>query len=251
MGSSKSKPAPEPATVSATNIPPSYYVTFKKARTKIIVLLAPSYDSPPIFAADLPWGWYGDLILHAGPTINAPGLATAAWGKGMHRVIPIHLGEGDEQAIRYGGRDGRFWFALEIPGSAGNRVEKFEWRRSRGVDVKSLGESSNGWKLVRVADYVVSAEDDHLTADVDKDGVTEDDTTATDGLTSDGREIVGVWAPASMRKMNMRNVGRFEFRGSGASGVLGTRWALMAVMSQLAVWRCEMQAASTATAAAA
>ncbi|KJR81454.1 uncharacterized protein SPSK_01108 [Sporothrix schenckii 1099-18] len=66
--------------------------------------------------------------------------------------------------------------------------------------------------------------------------------------TSDGREIVALWATQRQEDgdgdddddpsdvSSTQTVARFTFLGSGASGQLGERWALMAVMSGLAVW---------------
>lgn len=75
--------------------------------------------------------------------------------------------------------------------------------------------------------------------------------------TSDGREIVATWANAEMTTASnldgasdyyhplpsSANVtARFSFLGSGKSGQLGERWALMAVASGLAVWERERRA---------
>lgn len=56
----------------------------------------------------------------------------------------------------------------------------------------------------------------------------------TTPTSSDGREIVAVWAGAGMASVS--KVLRFRFLGTGADGSLGDRWAIMAVASALAIW---------------
>lgn len=244
MGSSPSSPLPSTPLIP---LPQTLTATYKKSLTKIILLLSPTPASPPLLAAHLAQSWRGDLTLHAGPSTAHPVLAVARWGKGLHRIVPVDLPGGDRQMVRYqGSRRERFWFALGV--GEDSRVEKFEWRRSHGAAVKSLGQSSHGWKLVRITalspSYTEVDEEAKLAADEAPD---VDDADSADGLTSDGKEIVAVWAPASARRLSVTAVGRFEFRGAGEGGELGERWRLMAVMSMLVFWRQEMQNVVTAS----
>lgn len=234
------------ADASVAPIPKAYSAWFKKSMTKIVVLLGPSPSTTPHHAVYLPQGWDGELTLHAGPSIDHATIAVARWGKGLHRIIPVDLPGGDRQMVRYQGtRHTRFWFALEV---APGRVEKFEWRRSSGAAVRSLGQSRSGWKLVRCSAPPPGYQEKPEAALAADEAPEEDDNDRGD-LTSDGNEIVAVWAGASLRKMSMTAVGRFEFRGAGLRGELGERWALMAVMSQMIIWRQEMQVAMAASTA--
>lgn len=47
---------------------------------------------------------------------------------------------------------------------------------------------------------------------------------------------VAVWAN-SVRSLGQDAVMKFRFLGTGASGVLGERWATMAVLSALRMWQ--------------
>jgi hypothetical protein len=62
-------------------------------------------------------------------------------------------------------------------------------------------------------------------------------------LTSDGKEVVAVWANPGT--LSFSKLGHFEFRGSGAIGELGTLWSIMAVMSCMCIWQKSMQSAIT------
>ncbi|KAI1179625.1 hypothetical protein F4777DRAFT_600420 [Nemania sp. FL0916] len=64
------------------------------------------------------------------------------------------------------------------------------------------------------------------------------------GYTSDGKEVVAVWAPGggSVFAATTKDEAlllRFKFVGAGADGSLGERWAIMAVASALAIWHRE------------
>ena len=90
-------------------------------------------------------------------------------------------------------------FEVEVGVGGGRMVrERFEWRSSRGAEVKDVGGSHRGHKLVR----------------------------------ANGGEVVATYAEWSM---SMTKQLGFQFVGSGAAGVLGERWAVMAVISALAL----------------
>lgn len=55
------------------------------------------------------------------------------------------------------------------------------------------------------------------------------------GVTSDGREVVAVWALNTM-SMTMTKALKFEYMGSAARGELGERWEIMAVVTALRLW---------------
>ncbi|KAL2014125.1 hypothetical protein VTN00DRAFT_1650 [Thermoascus crustaceus] len=193
----------------------------------------------------MPSGWYGELILYSGPNTDCPRLATVKDGGelGAHSLITITLpallpGSGrecvvQEEEMRVHGslRSEAYEFAIPIPvggqGHDGRQKEKFEWRRARGDELRSLDESSRGWKLVRLS----------LSAEEEDDGKDQ--------------EIVAVWADASMFQASMTKAARFQFLGSGATGELGDLWTLMAAVTFLRVWQRKMQLTITTGTAAA
>ncbi|KAI0541710.1 hypothetical protein GGR58DRAFT_455900 [Xylaria digitata] len=111
-------------------------------------------------------------------------------------------------------------FSIETSASGRSR-ESFEWRHSSGVEVEALGGRHSGWKLVRVSLPPI-----HM-------GKNHHHSNSALGHSSDGKEVVAVWAGANM---SVSKILRFRFIGSGADGSLGERWAIMAVATALAIW---------------
>jgi len=104
------------------------------------------------------------------------------------------------------------------------RREEFEWRfvTHARVGVDPVGP---GWRLIRLAQEA-------------PEGVARD--TWLDGRertqAPDGTEVVAHWVNISK---GYTKVGKFEFIGSGAEGLLGERWRLMAVVTALGIWEAE------------
>lgn len=95
------------------------------------------------------------------------------------------------------------------------RTEAFEWRHSQGAAVRRTGRRS-GYKLVRLAT----------------------DAGACGGggeLATGGGEVVAVFAARAGPSWRSR-AGVFMFQGSGAQGVLGAQWQLVAVMTAVGFW---------------
>lgn len=113
--------------------------------------------------------------------------------------------------------------------------ERFEWRKSRGNEVKQLDKLNSGWKLVRI----------HSEAD----GVGGTRRARDAGASSDGKELVAVFAEVS--GWSTSKVVKFKFLGSGATGEMGARWSLMAVMTALRVWDMQNGLSESAAATAA
>ncbi|PKS04973.1 hypothetical protein jhhlp_008339 [Lomentospora prolificans] len=187
-------------------------------------------NAPPIYAisrnfaiADRP-----AIIIHSGPNATYP--AVAAMDRlPLTRDRPITMPplpgspHPSSEAILHveaGFFSAKWWFDIEtgFPG----RHERYEWRRSRGDIVANLGTDwSTGWKLVRL---------DSRPPEGAPPGTTF--SPAADTSASDGAEIVAVWG---LNSLSMHKVGMFAFHGTGASGLLGERWAVMAVISALAI----------------
>jgi len=141
------------------------------------------------------------LVLHSGPTVSFPRLAalTPSPAKMTIKVAPLPQATDVEV---YGSWKYRFDF--------GN--DTFEWRPSQSAAVKALGASPLGMKLVRLGARARPGE----------------------AVSSDGFEIVAVWADPTWSKSKTAT---YAFLGSGADGVLGPRWAITAVMCALGIAR--------------
>ncbi|PSR83505.1 hypothetical protein BD289DRAFT_435803 [Coniella lustricola] len=169
------------------------------------------------------------IVLHAGPTTSSPSLAGAKMGTfGRKTVVSLPPSPGpswtsSEEEAHWNRGAGLYShhpliFSIEVRSSDGQlRREEFEWRRSSGDVVAALGGRSVGYKLVRCTSV------------------------GTMGPTSsDGKEIVAVWALHGIR---LHQGFRFQFLGSGVDGALGERWSTMAVMTALYMW-CYLRRAS-------
>lgn len=177
------------------------------------------HQNQPLYAVTTHTGWSGqpDVVLHCGPSEASPPLAgvdSGAFTRSATVTLPplpgSARGSGEEPVGFSGFAHGTHSFSIEI-GHDGHR-EPFEWRHSHGADVDSIGGSSSGWKLVRLAG--------------DAPG-------GSGGRGSDGKEVVAVWANI---RMSITKELTFRFLGSGATGMLGERWAVMAVVTALRIW---------------
>ncbi|KAI1074860.1 hypothetical protein F5B20DRAFT_562099 [Whalleya microplaca] len=198
--------------------------------------------SSPIFAVtQAPGSSPGqpNLILHDGPSADSPPLGTGERHKtftgGVHSVITLPgsgSGMSPEEPLRTLVSWPHISYAFDVdvgtasPGDLGRlRRETFEWRHSAGSAVGLLGAATTGWKLIR-------------TTTDPPPGVRADEWAFNGGgeFSSDGKEIVAVWAD-SRRNPAADRVMKFRFLGTGASGTLGERWSVMAVMSALRMWQ--------------
>ncbi|KAG8666368.1 hypothetical protein FPOAC2_11478 [Fusarium poae] len=228
----------------------SYQNSWKKYAcfTSMNISLGPP-DAEPMYTISFTKGLYGDIVLHKGPTPESPAIATSSRIKQYHDdyLITLPTGKGihEETLRRPKGLKGRFWFGCLVGDGPEQRVERFEWRRSRGAEVKSVGQSKwGGYKLVRLGS--TNTKEEYSSSEED---FPEGSSNSGEGYTSDGKEIVGVWGNASCWK-TMSGVGEFQFRGSGATGELGNMWALMAVMSCMSIWQKVQRDNATAGASA-
>lgn len=254
MGSSQSSYAtPQlPSNLAARGVPPVLQARLRKSWTRLTVDLNEPGASPS-YCLTLPSGWDGSMTLRDGALEAGAAIAHADVKGAMqleHVVVLPPPTTGDSRTgheiLRYKwGRREKYWFAMDVGGGASGRVEKFEWRRSKGKGVKDVGQGSYGWKLVRLApgDYVEEARGDKGGDEGEEDAGYEEDDASAGGVTSDGKEVVAVWANASLRKMSMTNLGELRLCGSGATGEFGVRWGLMVVMTCMSIWQRETAAA--------
>ncbi|KAF5230433.1 hypothetical protein FANTH_13839 [Fusarium anthophilum] len=211
-------------------IPPVIRVSHKRGRFLDFSykLLLSGPNGEPMYTIELAKGLYSDILLHSGSSIHSPLLAVSSrpsTRRGDYLIrLPSFSGDVPREDILHCPkgltRRGHFWFVTQVGHGPDQHAEGFEWRRSRGIEVRSVGQSSSGgYKLVRVGSTSF-----------------HDGSTNRVGYTRDGKEVVAVWANTSTFK-SWSGVGEFQFRGSGATGELGQLWALMAVMSCLSIWQ--------------
>lgn len=253
MGHSNSKPVD--VSFSAQNaqrgIPRRFVASFSKSMTKMIINLNEPDSKEALYTIHLKYGAWGDMVLFNGPNPEDGPLVhvkpTGSWHKDCAVALPAIGNEpAREEIVRWesGWKHQTFWFALQVGQGANRSVERFEWRQSRGSEVKSLGRSSQGWKLVRLGTYDAKQV-------VQNEGEGRSSSDREEGFSSDGKEVVAVWANQKLMTRHMLTLGEFEFRGSGATGELGQAWALMALMSMMCAWQKEYQTTTAASAAAA
>ncbi|KAI1880393.1 hypothetical protein JX265_002014 [Neoarthrinium moseri] len=108
-----------------------------------------------------------------------------------------------------------FTIDCEGPGMKANSTQGFEWRPSRGQDVRGLGLRDYGWKLVWLED-------------------------PTNNLVDHGTSlgVVAVWSRCS--SANSKKMMGFRFLGKGSTGDFGKHWEVMAVVTALAIWHTEI-----------
>jgi len=150
-----------------------------------------------------------DIVLHTGPNETSPALATYSINRfSSDRCVELDPGrEGAQPLSQHVKRSFHACgFEVELAGPKGPRWEKFEWRRSRGQDIPRIGAQPWGHKLV----WITSVGPEEVVVAV---------------CSRPGSAYTGT------------KVFKFEFVGPGASGVLGDRWATMAVITALGQWR--------------
>ncbi|KAF3070562.1 hypothetical protein GL218_00138 [Daldinia childiae] len=222
-----------------------YHIGTHQSTPLYAVTTSPTYSSRP------------DVILHSGPGDHTPPLAVVArLGRALDLTVtlPAVSGSGapraEERVETPGfsmGGGGVFSFVIEtgvgvgvgvgigVGGGTGRR-EAFEWRRSRGDAVEALGGRASGWKLVRMRTDAPSGLGGSGGGSGGGRGGGQQPVFTGGATAGDGREVVAVWAWANM---SLTKKMRFRFLGSGASGVLGERWAVMAVATALWIWERE------------
>ena len=210
----------------------------------------PATKSQTSFKVSLPRGFYGSIILdYASKSTSPLARATPEGRRGYDVLLP---GSSVAEGLRRQSRRNKWWFALPV--GIDGEVETFEWRRSRGAEIKQLGASWRGWKLVRLGSNNHGQRDAAQYQEVDDESLPRyssedekheraDSAHATEEAEED--EVVAVWAKTGCWT-SLHDVGEFAFLGSGASGELGQRFAVMAVMTALCIWQKAMRDQATA-----
>ncbi|KAK5651430.1 hypothetical protein OQA88_12518 [Cercophora sp. LCS_1] len=224
MGQSPSIPLSLPPTFHTTPLPKTYTVALVKSWTSSAAILTDPHSGVS-FTADWPQGYHGRLIFYNGPSKEHAPLARAKpagfAAKDFAITLPAVSPHDPERTeiMRHVSslwQKDMYWFAFPV----GDATERFEWRRSRGEEVKDVRNGAGrGWKLVRMGDIIPAGE---------RGGEHEHNSGGGDyGVSSDGREIVAVWADYG--SLSLSKMGTIEFRGSGATEELGNMWRVMVV----------------------
>lgn len=227
------QPPPQLPPGIARQFPPSFnlYTDGWGSRTYTLA----EHQHSPFYSVRLHTGWSGEppVVLHSGPNADAAPLMAAvdfeAFSSSMTITLPPIPGRPMTSEVPVDSDMGwhrtyRFTIETGLPGH--ERPEAFEWRHSYGEAIAALDGDRDGWKLVRMATHAPA-------------GFGNAEFRAGGMMTSDMREIVAVWTDAYM---SMTKQAKFAFMGSGNVGVLGERWAVMAVMTALGIWEKERRA---------
>jgi hypothetical protein len=242
MGHSDSKIVPQISNQSVQRgIPSVLCASYKKGFSSKILVHISEPEKEPIYSVSLPLGWYGKMLLHDGPNADFPVLAGSdvegKWRADFSIYLPPIPGSetSEREILRNKGKMKEcYWFGMQVGQGASRHIERFEWRRSHGSEVKSVGESKHGWKLVRLG---------HDADEPDSDNPSEKPDWENE-ITNNGHEVVAVWAGSGDWK-SMSKVGTFQLCGSGATDELGMQWRIMAFMSCLCFWQKTMRDSTT------
>ncbi|KAI1101493.1 hypothetical protein F4804DRAFT_335191 [Jackrogersella minutella] len=205
----------------------------------------------PLVAFRMHSGFSGKpmLELHAGPDGSEPVIASAGtesrWGLSKTTVVKLNpavdpSSSSTQQPATITMRETRqgkhitYPFSVEVGLGKDVRVEHFEWRGSGGGEVKELGKHARGYKLVRLGSDALGQGGERAARSA--------------GASSDGKEIVAVFAANTSWSMN--KVLKFQYLESGATGVLGDQFALAALVTGVKIWYVEFIIAQSTAASA-
>lgn len=193
------------------------------------------HQATPLYSVTVGWAANASgasLVLHNGPSDDHAPLGTAAYGPAGRRMavslppLPGRTPGGAYSVHTPTVMDPTFNFVVEVPNAAGAsgaattayHNERFEWRRSSSLAVGGLGGRAHGWKLVRLSNELPAG------------GMAVAGSGPPSG---DGHEVVAVCTAAVM---SVSKLFKFSFLGTGLSGALGEQWAVMSVVTGLAIW---------------
>ncbi|KAF9875250.1 hypothetical protein CkaCkLH20_07070 [Colletotrichum karsti] len=188
------------------------------------------HQNEPFYAMSIHSGLSSSppIVLHSGPADTYPPLASVEYHsfssrmsvtlppapKGSPGGAPILDLESRSDFPSYS-----YVFSMGV-GPNCERLEQFEWRASSGEAIAILDGRSRGHKLIRLSKTIPP----NAPPGVFRGG--------------DGKEVVAAWTDAHT---SMTKAAKFAFLGSGLTGELGERWAIMAAMSGLAIFERERQ----------
>lgn len=210
--------------------PHSFQIYYKSTKVKTTIFHLGEEQASPLYTAALHVGWYGksDVTLYLGATADGPILGTAhnTRGVGYDTTVninspPLPKAVSEKLTVKFHLGGGSYSFVALAGIGADAYPEKFEWRQSRSKEVTGDNKTFSGWKLVRLdANRATSM----IPATQDEEAVTA----------GDGGEVVAISIDTT--RLGSK-VAQFKFLGTGATGVLGDTWAIMAVMTALRIWQ--------------
>ncbi|KAI0178694.1 hypothetical protein GGR52DRAFT_569601 [Hypoxylon sp. FL1284] len=134
---------------------------------------------------------------------------------------------GETRVVRLSSQAGmsptRYFFTMAVGEDNMVRLEDFEWRRSRGGEVRSVDQDATGWKLVRLGPSAPTG------------GHGGSRAVRPLGETSDGKEVVAIWVTNDRNYRPGRPPFHFELRGNGRNSTLGKYFGFVALMSALRI----------------
>ncbi|KAF5662070.1 hypothetical protein FHETE_8175 [Fusarium heterosporum] len=238
QASSSSSQAPRPPTAGPSQaspvprqFPPAFNLYYLGWPNNSFVLA--EHQTQPLYLysahsglTDLP-----PVLLHSGPDPSYQPLASASFmfmSASFEVELPPVPGSGAplarevvEPVGSHGGLGTGYNFTIETGVGGNGPRESFEWRRSSGEAVASLGGHHYGWKLVRLSRGAPGGVNMAFTPG----GFTD----------SRGNEVVAAWTMGSGRSLT--KMAHYRFMGTGLTGLLGERWAIMVVITGLALFQ--------------
>ncbi|KAI2781015.1 hypothetical protein F4815DRAFT_444911 [Daldinia loculata] len=175
------------------------------------------------------------MVLYDGSTDNGRVLATVDMPKDNQGTYSTTVKVDDTAIIMANHKDDLrhlYRFSLQLE----SRRERFEWRPTQGNEVCNMFRHAKGFKLVRLKSYGPGngkgGKRDYRHMDE----------------TSDGKEVVAVWATEKnwmpLNLIPTNKPFKFELRASGKSGELGSQFGYFAIATALKVWSYEAQGIS-------
>ena len=215
MGGSESKHV-SLANPTGVEIPMSFDIFYKKSLNVKLYLGREKGDK--LYAAHMPSGWWGDIVMFNGPDSDSGELArvkdSGRLGGDCTMIMPP-LNHGSQpvmEEMRVQGSLTKDFYVFPCMVGTGDKAhpEKFEWHRASKAEVKeALGKkkwSAEGWKLIRP---------------------------------SNGGEVIAVCS--SDYVIGSSSTGKFTFLGSAAQGDMGDLCYLMVTLSFLRLWQRYMR----------
>lgn len=130
-----------------------------------------------------------------------------------------------------------FTFIVDVPdGKGGLAEETFEWRTSRGKEVRDLDKYHVGWKLVRCGKEEPLAPHPSSSSSSSSSPASSHRNRPR-GISSDGKQVLAAFV-TEFTWSTQRDV-KFQFVGRGSSGELGPLWAIMTVATACRIHQVE------------
>uniref|UniRef100_A0A060T757 ARAD1C18348p n=1 Tax=Blastobotrys adeninivorans TaxID=409370 RepID=A0A060T757_BLAAD len=224
-----------------TKVFPSQLNGYSAVGLKSIIALGPNANEKLFTVSQTSlFSLSNKLKIHYGDSVKNPVLVEANSWKSVKNnsrtTITLHLQDGRtvdrEVVVNAPTFKSKFSpkFTFQVDVSKGGPSESFQWRSSRGSEIRELaGGVSFGYKLVRETSQPQGL------AQIEGKGKKRER-----GMSSDGKEIVA--AVAHNASLSLNKGLKFAFKGTGQTGTLGEEFELMAVMTAVSLYVMDMEA---------